>query len=351
MSHNIGKNQNKLSFLCINTRSVLPKVDDLLLLLSQIPVKIIALTETWLSPDTESQLNIPGYRVICKSRKAEMGGGIALIIREDIVYKLFSESNLPIHDSYERLFVTLPQEKGPDLLVGAIYRPPGLSLIDFNDNFAQLMSALDGNRRNIILLGDYNIDMLKINTHRPTMDFLNSLFSYFITPIINCPTRVTEDTMTLIDNVLTNMYDMVHEPTVLLSDISDHFPILLWLDIKGVSPEIGLPRKSISINEANVSAFCNSLKEMDWEGSRQAVDNNDTTLAYDLFINDYTTLYNKAFMVSNSRKTSNTPRKPWMTTGLLRSCKTKNKLYTRYKNSPRKIIRLHTYDIEMFSKN
>jgi len=44
MSHNIGKNQNKLSFLCINTRSVLPKVDDLLLLLSQIPVKIIALS-------------------------------------------------------------------------------------------------------------------------------------------------------------------------------------------------------------------------------------------------------------------------------------------------------------------
>lgn len=334
MSPILFKNQSKLSFLHINARSILPKIDDLLIILALLPVKIVALTETWLTPDSESALMVPGYKVICNSRKDTVGGGVALLIREDVKYNLLSDSAMPVHSSYERLFVTLPQEKGPDLIVGAIYRPPGLSLIEFNDDFFQLIPKLSGDRHQLILLGDYNIDMLKVNNHGPTMDFLNSLSSFFITPIINCPTRVTENTMSLIDNILTNMYDKIQEPTVLLSDFSDHFPILFWMDVIGGCTDSKILKNTIVVNDKKIKDFNASLGKLDWAGSRNAIDSNETELAYDLFMNDYMKTYNKVFVASTCKKTSHSPRKPWMTAGLLRSCNTKNRLYARYRKRP-----------------
>ena len=52
-------------------------------------------------------------------------------------------------------------------------------------------------------MGDFNIDLLKVDIHRPTHEYLELLYSYSMLPTIYKPTRITESTATIIDNILT----------------------------------------------------------------------------------------------------------------------------------------------------
>ena len=53
----------------------------------------------------------------------------------------------------------------------------------------------------IMIMGDYNINLLNVHTHIPTADFIDIMYSYSFFPIITKPTRVTGNTATLIDNI------------------------------------------------------------------------------------------------------------------------------------------------------
>ena len=52
-----------------------------------------------------------------------------------------------------------------------------------------------------LIMGDFNIDLLKSNTHSTSENFLNVLGSFFFQPHILQPTRITDHSSTLIDNI------------------------------------------------------------------------------------------------------------------------------------------------------
>ena len=43
--------------------------------------------------------------------------------------------------------------------------------------------------------------------------------------LINKPTRITNRSATLIDNIFTNAFEISHNSGILLNDLSDHLPI------------------------------------------------------------------------------------------------------------------------------
>ena len=53
-------------------------------------------------------------------------------------------------------------------------------------------------------MGDFNIDLLKFNTHSTSENFLNVFGSFFFQPHILQPTRITDHSSTLIDNIFFN---------------------------------------------------------------------------------------------------------------------------------------------------
>jgi len=59
-------------------------------------------------------------------------------------------------------------------------------------------------RSNFFLAGDYNINLLKHDVHTETQNFVNNLFTNFSIPLISRPTRFTNSSATLIDNIVTN---------------------------------------------------------------------------------------------------------------------------------------------------
>ena len=74
-----------------------------------------------------------------------------------------------------------------------------------------------------MLCGDFHIDLLNKDCNNST-SFLNTMYSLPLLPIISKPTRITDNSATLIDNLLISE-PCNFESGILISDISDHFPI------------------------------------------------------------------------------------------------------------------------------
>jgi len=72
-------------------------------------------------------------------------------------------------------------------------------------------------------MGDFNINLLHAETSRYAYDFLLSLQSFSFIPTIDKPTRVYNNSATLIDNILTNKVDVKSTSGNIISDISDHY--------------------------------------------------------------------------------------------------------------------------------
>ena len=52
---------------------------------------------------------------------------------------------------------------------------------------------------------DFNSNLLKFEVHPPTDDFVDTIGSYFFQPQILQPTRITDQSATLIDNIFFNI--------------------------------------------------------------------------------------------------------------------------------------------------
>ena len=89
-------------------------------------VDIACLTETWLNDDIPDEIvNQNGYITARNDRKGKWGGGVCVLIRDDIPHYMWSEL---VDDEFETLWVTLRPPKIPrkysHITIGVIYHPP-----------------------------------------------------------------------------------------------------------------------------------------------------------------------------------------------------------------------------------
>ena len=108
-------------------------------------------------------------------------------------------------------------------LIGVIYRAHTAI-----DNFVHDISK---EKKECYIMGDYNIDLLKDDSDRPTHDYLDLIYSHCLIPSILFPTRITEKSATIIDNILTNSDNEI-TTRILVTDITDHFPTILMTKSK-----------------------------------------------------------------------------------------------------------------------
>ena len=84
-----------------------------------------------------------------------------------------------------------------------IYRPPTMNLNEFSDNYLNiLLQNISKEKKNVFLLGDFNVYLLKYDKHAGTKEFIVSFSSdmYFPYYILH-PTRATGHLQTIIDNI------------------------------------------------------------------------------------------------------------------------------------------------------
>ena len=76
-------------------------------------------------------------------------------------------------------------------------------------------------------MGDFNLDLLKFESHQDTDNFLNSLNLFCFQPFILKPTRITDHSSTLIDNIFFNSLDHTTLSGNIVYDLTDHLPNFL----------------------------------------------------------------------------------------------------------------------------
>ena len=79
------------------------------------------------------------------------------------------------------------------------------------------------------MCGDYNVDLLKINSLQFNENYFDSILSAGYIPTITLPTRLSENN-TLIDNIFTTNLDNNISACILNIHISDHQPVVLFVN-------------------------------------------------------------------------------------------------------------------------
>jgi hypothetical protein len=115
--------------------------------------------------------------------------------------------------------------------VGSLYRcinHPTLTakeqFNEFSDLFSNLINNLSSNE--LILGGDLNLDVLKIDSCPLVSSYIDTLYANGFIQSVTKPTRCTLTSATCIDHFLTNAEQNSYESIIVVSLLSDHFPVV-----------------------------------------------------------------------------------------------------------------------------
>ena len=168
--------------------------------------------------------NIPTHSVVTESRKNKAGGGVGIFIANNIDFVKREELSTYKEGIFESICIEI-QFSNKRILIGVIYRPPGNKIKEFEETFEEFLLGINREKKQCYLMGDFNIDALKVGQNNLSDNFMNQLLSSSFYPLITKPTRITQNSATLIDNILTNSFDQNGVNGVLFSDLSDHLPV------------------------------------------------------------------------------------------------------------------------------
>ena len=287
---------------------------------------IIGVTENWLTPENKDLYYIQNYEHINNIRTSRAGGGVSLFISSNIKYKELTEFYIS-NDNLECLFVEAEIDSAKEI-IGIVYRPPNSNVDTFTSLLNDILDKLKMNNKHCWIMGDFNIDLMKNNSHKPTTDFINMMFANALIPLINKPTRITSTTATIIDNIFSNKYSAYENIMQgnLTTDISDHFA---QFHISEINKSYDQQDECILIrlkNQTNSERYINSINNFNWSCIQELTECNQ---AYRHFTESLKNIYNESFPVKKVKKRYRN-RLPWLTEGLRKSIKHKNKLYKKY---------------------
>ena len=93
-----------------------------------------------------------------------------------------------------------------NIILGNIYRPPRENLSNENvqlfiNELTPVLVDLIKFASDIVLAGDYNIDLLKMQQRLLFREYFENIIAHGLFPTLTLPTRVTDRSATLIDNI------------------------------------------------------------------------------------------------------------------------------------------------------
>ena len=84
------------------------------------------------------------------------------------------------------------------------YRPPNGDPNELENHFKNILSKREIANKELVLVGDFNINILDFNESKLVQSFVNLMFQNGLIPTVNKPTRVTRNTATTADHIITN---------------------------------------------------------------------------------------------------------------------------------------------------
>ena len=214
----------------LNVNSLFPKIDEIRYIAERTKAAVTGITESKLDESIfQSEIEVDNYDLL-RCERNRNGGGVACYIRSDISYVL--KDFFP--NVIENIFFEILLPKTAPITVGIMYRPP--SQTNFLEILIVTFEKIDIDRKEIYILGDFNINMYHNNRYIVHDD--NTISSKFLfhnfknyhqfckinglKQLVQSATCVTCSTSTLIDHILTSAPSRVSQKGVINVGVSDH---------------------------------------------------------------------------------------------------------------------------------
>ena len=178
-------------------------------------------------------------------------------------YETIEEFSL-IREDFESLVIKVFFDDNKFKIIINLYRIPNSNIEVFLDWLNNMLVKLKtSNADEIILCGDLNINLINFNNHSPTNEFLNSLISHSFLPLITLPSRITQNSANLLDNIFTNKSSDHYQSGLIYSSLSDHLPVFYLNVIKKKEQPISKIKKR-NMSKNNIELFKQKLSSNDW---------------------------------------------------------------------------------------
>lgn len=172
----------------------------------------------------DSEISLDGYNIVrCDSHSRHTGGAI-IYLKTSIKYavllcKSFENNTWCVSVDVSSKFV-----KG---IYTVLYHSPNTSDTTFLKSLDEICNTCINLSKSCVVVGDFNIDMCKENSNTNKLEQV--INTHGLKQIVTFHTRVTQQTNTMIDLILTNNEKMRCEP--LMNDkISDHETISMYVE-------------------------------------------------------------------------------------------------------------------------
>ena len=329
-----------LLLLNYNIRSLNSNFDQFLAFSHLINKKfdVISFTESWLKEENKHLYNISGYQDFHNLRgDGRRGGGISLYVTENFKAKLIKNCTFSLI-YIETLGIEIIRDSVKILII-SVYKPNKSDDKSFIEKLSHLINiSIKKKYDEIIINGDFNFDLLKCEENGHTMNFINSLSSLSLIPVITKPTRITDKTATLIDNIFVSN-PINFTSGIIVNDISDHFPVFFHKARIFLNKNSNLSSKIEYrlINDTTLGHLYETISSIDFS---YLTSYHDTSLAIEELNSIVDDAYRNCCPLKTKIISYKDSLKPWITKEILICIKKRQHYFQLYRN---KIIPKTTY--------
>lgn len=215
-------------FIHVNSRSLLPKLDELQVITLRCHPAVIGVTETWLNDSvSDSEVSIPGYQ-IQRHDRCRTGSGVCVYVHSCLIFSPWS-----IQDTSETNWIELYLPKTKFILIRVCYRPPT------DSHFYSLLEDTCGKCLNFsesecIILGDFNTDYYYIhsNSNQLCVQLKQFMSMFDLHQLICSPTRVMNTSSTILDLIMVSDPHKISQYGVIENGFSEYMLIYCTHKIK-----------------------------------------------------------------------------------------------------------------------
>lgn len=358
----LDRNINNYSMLSFNCCSLNARYNEIVVYLDFFKrhghiIGIVCIQECWVAEKEDFDVyDIDGYKKHCYGSTASLRGGLVTYIHESLHFEKIPSPHR--RDLWETIFSEVTDSFNNKLMVTNVYHPPRDAKLtkEFVTDFEDTLHFLGNKKIPVSMPGDFNIDLLKINANLPIPGtFFDLLLSNSLLPKITRPTRITSDSATLIDNIFTTFSPSTNlESAIPSHKFSDHQPCFSILPL--VRSRDKKEPVYINIRKETLQAknnFMTELSSIDFPSILDTRPDANPEANYEKFIKIILDLYDKHFPLKRSKfRKYHHKKNPWITDGLVKSIRKRDKLYSKLKkmdsNNPRyDILKMH---LKIFNK-
>ena len=254
-------------------------------------------------------------------------GGTAIYASKkfDMIERLELNSNSP---EYESTWIEIKNKRSRNIVIASIYRHPHNNFKDFFEYLEKCLNVIAQKNKELYICGDFNFDLLKIDSDHVTQHFFNLFCSFGLLPHVLQPSRVTDNTATVIDNIFSNnIQDNIVSGNILLT-LSEHFSQFLSITREKVD------LKKVNIYQRDYFNFSNdSFRDVSIQNWNYYHDNVHDSFS-DFYIKLEGSVNRHAPLKKLSLKEIKIKNKPWLSQVIVKMIKIRNKVFARKKRQP-----------------